>query len=276
MEGILLKDLLHFPDDELPNVKIRFNQHNGSDDPMELYRNNPDIVNTQWLFWNEKKRYFRVGQIAVCLLKISYDKWLLTTIKRVTKDLQISGGISFEGEELEQYKAFYGRVIVQYHKASMAQGRYFSEIQDELIVNQILPDVFDGDDFPGYDNVRLSYSQLEIIIRRNKKDWIAALSNQKAVYLITDKNTGKLYVGSATSDKGMLLQRWTNYIDNGHGGNKELVDLVKKQGFDYVKKHFQYSILENYNARVEDQVILARETWWKETLQSRVWGYNSN
>lgn len=276
MEGILLKDLLHFPDDELPNVKIRFNQHNGSDDPMELYRNNPDIVNTQWLFWNEKKRYFRVGQIAVCLLKISYDKWLLTTIKRVTKDLQISGGISFEGEELEQYKAFYGRVIVQYHKTSMAQGRYFSEIQDELIVNQILPDVFDGDDFPGYDNVRLSYSQLEIIIRRNKKDWIAALSNQKAVYLITDKNTGKLYVGSATSDKGMLLQRWTNYIDNGHGGNKELVDLVKKQGFDYVKKHFQYSILENYNARVEDQVILARETWWKETLQSRVWGYNSN
>lgn len=276
MEGILLKDLLHFPDDELPNVKIRFNQHNGSDDPMELYRNNPDIVNTQWLFWNGKKRYFRVGQIAVCLLKISYDKWLLTTIKRVTKDLQISGGISFEGEELEQYKAFYGRVIVQYHKASMAQGRYFSEIQDELIVNQILPDVFDGDDFPGYDNVRLSYSQLEIIIRRNKKDWIAALSNQKAVYLITDKNTGKLYVGSATSDKGMLLQRWTNYIDNGHGGNKELVDLVKKQGFDYVKKHFQYSILENYNARVEDQVILARETWWKETLQSRVWGYNSN
>lgn len=276
MEGILLKDLLHFPDDELPNVKIRFNQHNGSDDPMELYRNNPDIVNTQWLFWNEKKRYFRVGQIAVCLLKISYDKWLLTTIKRVTKDLQISGGISFEGEELEQYKAFYGRVIVQYHKASMAQGRYFSEIQDELIVNQILPDVFDGDDFPGYDNVRLSYSQLEIIIRRNKKDWIAALSNQKAVYLITDKNTGKLYVGSATSYKGMLLQRWTNYIDNGHGGNKELVDLVKKQGFDYVKKHFQYSILENYNARVEDQVILARETWWKETLQSRVWGYNSN
>ena len=276
MEGILLKDLLRFSDSELPNVKIKFNQHNGNDDPMELYRNNPDIVNTQWLFWNEKKRYFRVGQIAVCLLKISFDKWLLTTIKRVTKDLQISGGISFEGEELEEYKAFYGRVIVQYHKTSMAQGRYFSEIQDELIVNQILPDVFDGDDFPGYDNVRLSYSQLEIIIRRNKKDWIAALSNQKAVYLITDKNTGKLYVGSATSDKGMLLQRWTNYIDNGHGGNKELLDLVEKHGFEYVKKHFQYSILENYNAKVEDQVILARETWWKETLQSRVWGYNSN
>lgn len=34
MNGILLKDLLRFSDDELANVKIKFNQHNGYDDPM--------------------------------------------------------------------------------------------------------------------------------------------------------------------------------------------------------------------------------------------------
>ena len=276
MNGILLKDLLRFSNDELANVKIKFNQHNGYDDPMDLYRSNPEIINTQWLFWNEKRRYFYEGQIAVCFLKLSYDMWLLTTIKRVTKDLGISGGVSFEGEEIETYKPFFGRVIVQYHKTSMAQGRYFSELQDELVVNQILPDVYDGEDFPGYDKVRLSYAQLEVIIRCGKKDWIAALSNQKAVYLITDKNTGKLYVGSATSDSGMLLQRWSNYVANGHGGNKELFELVEREGFDYVKKHFQYAILENYNAKVEDRIILIRESWWKETLQTRVWGYNSN
>ena len=276
MNCILLKDLLRVSNDELANVKIKFNQHNGSEDPMDLYRSNPEIINTQWLFWNEKRRYFYKGQIAVCFLKLSYDMWLLTTIKRVTKDLGISGGVSFEGEEIEKYKPFFGRVIVQYHKTSMAQGRYFSELQDELVVNQILPDVYDGEDFPGYDKVRLSYAQLEVIIRCGKKDWIAALSNQKAVYLITDKNTGKLYVGSATSDSGMLLQRWSNYVANGHGGNKELVELVEREGFDYVKKHFQYAILENYNAKVEDRIILIRESWWKETLQTRVWGYNRN
>ena len=276
MNGILLKDLLRFSNDELANVKIKFNQHNGYDDPMDLYRSNPEIINTQWLFWNEKRRYFYEGQIAVCFLKLSYDMWLLTTIKRVTKDLGISGGVSFEGKEIEKYKPFFGRVIVQYHKTSMAQGRYFSELQDELVVNQILPDVYDGEDFPGYDKVRLSYAQLEVIIRCGKKDWIAALSNQKAVYLITDKNTGKLYVGSATSDTGMLLQRWSNYVADGHGGNKELVELVEREGFDYVKKHFQYSILENYNAKVDDHIILERESWWKETLLTRAWGYNSN
>ena len=276
MQGLLLKDLLRFSEEELNRVKIKFNQHNGCDNPMDLYKNNPEIVNTQWLFWNTKQRYFDVGQIAICLLKLSYDLWLLTTIKLVTKDLGVSGGISFEGEEIERFQPLFGRVIVQYHKTSQSQGRWFTSLQDELVVNQILPDCFDGDDFPGYDKVRLSFRQLEAIIARGKKDWVAALGNQKAVYLITDKHNGKLYVGSATSNTGMLLQRWSNYVNNGHGGNKELVALVEREGFDYVRENFQYSILENYNAKVDDHIILERESWWKETLQSRVWGYNSN
>ena len=276
MQGLLLKDLLRFSEEELNRVKIKFNQHNGFDNPMDLYKNNPEIVNTQWLFWNTKQRYFDVGQIAICLLKLSNDLWLLTTIKLVTKDLGVSGGISFEGEEIERFQPLFGRVIVQYHKTSQSQGRWFTSLQDELVVNQILPDCFDGDDFPGYDKVRLSFRQLEAIITRGKKDWVAALGNQKAVYLITDKHNGKLYVGSATSNTGMLLQRWSNYVNNGHGGNKELVALVEREGFDYVRENFQYSILENYNAKVDDQIILERESWWKETLQSRVWGYNSN
>lgn len=105
---------------------------------------------------------------------------------------------------------------------------------------------------------------------------MAALQNQKAVYLITDRSNGKLYVGSATSDNGMLLQRWENHIDSGHGGNKELIELVNKEGIDYIKRNFQYSVLENYNAKVDDSVILERESWWKETLQSRKFGYNAN
>jgi hypothetical protein len=141
---------------------------------------------------------------------------------------------------------------------------------------QLLPTVFDGDEFPGYDNVRLSYMQLSSILKRQKQSWIAALENQKAVYLITDTYNGKLYVGSATSNQGMLLQRWSDYASNGHGGNKELLALVKEKGIDYVKQHLQYSILENYNAKTNDQVVLKREAWWKETLQSRRFGYNSN
>lgn len=274
--SIKLDDLLRIPDSESSNAKVRFNQHDGHADPMDLYLRNPEIVNSQWLFWRNKQRFFNVGQIAICLMKLSNDEWLLTTIKRVTQELDVTNGINYIGEELEAYKQYFGRVIIKYHRTSQSQGMFYNTVRDDLEVLEILPSVFDGDEFPGYDRVRLSYTQLKSIIERKKKSWIAALENQKAVYLITDKSNGKLYVGSATSDNGMLLSRWSSYAENGHGGNVELKKLIDEQGFDYIRKNFQYSILENYNARIDDKVILERESWWKETLQSRTFGYNDN
>ncbi len=276
MSKIFLNDLLNFSDDDYTKVKVRFNQFNGEINPMDEYQANPNIVDTQWLFWRSTQRFFSVGQIAVCFLKLADDTWLLTTIKRVTKELDIINGVNYNGEILEEYKRYFGRVVIKFHKDFQAQGRYYDTICDKLEVLQILPNVFDGDDFPGYDKVRLTFNKLQAIISRGKKDWIAALENQKAVYLITDTSNGKMYVGSATADTGMLLQRWKNYVTDGHGGNKELKALVSKNGFEYVKSNFQYSILENYNAKVDDHIIFKRETWWKETLCSRKFGYNKN
>ena len=276
MKKVLIDDLLHIPAELSGNVKVKFNQHDGNEDPMDLYLREPEIVNTQWLFWRNKQRYFNVGQIAICLLKLSSDTWLLTTIKRVTKELDVLEGINYEGLELDEYRQYYGRVIIKYHKTAQTQGMFYSTVRNELEVLQLLPTIFDGDEFPGYDNVRLSYMQLSSILERRKQSWIAALENQKSVYLITDTYNGKLYVGSATGDKGMLLQRWSNYVENGHGGNKELIALVREKSFDYVKQYFQYSILENYNAKIDDHVVLKRESWWKDALQSRRFGYNSN
>lgn len=276
MANILINDLLQISPDIANQVKIKFNQTDGHDDPLDLYLRDPEVINTGWLFWRAKQRYFSVGQIAICFLKLSWDTWLLTTIKRVTKDLNILDGINYEGEELEEYRKFFGRVIIKYHKQVQTQGMYYNTVCNQLEVLQVLPAIYDGEEFPGYDNVRLSYQQLASILERRKQSWIAALENQKAVYLITDKSNGMLYVGSATSDTGMLLQRWSNYVSNGHGGNKELIAVVNKYGFDHVKQNFQYSILENYNAKIDDHVVLKRESWWKETLQSRKFGYNSN
>lgn len=271
-QTLMINDLLNLSEEELNKAKIKFNQFNGRSDPMEEYKNNLDIVNNQWLFWHKKQKYFSKGQIAVCFLKLSDDKWLLTTIRNVNKELGVKDGINYEGTEIERLIPYFGRVIVKYHKNHQSQGVYLKSVINKIEVTQILPTMFDGEDFPGYESVRLSYSQLSTIINRGKKDWIAALENQKAIYLITDTHTGKLYIGSATGENGMLLQRWKNYVETGHGGNKELKEI----SFDYIKKYFQYSILENYNSRVDKNKILARETWWKNTLCSRQFGYNSN
>ena len=155
-------------------------------------------------------------------------------------------------------------------------GRTYESMMEELEVIEILSTAYDGDEFPGYENIRLSFSQLETIIRNKRSGWLDALRNQKAVYLITDTSNGKMYVGSATAQYGMLIQRWTNYIDNGHGGNVELKHIVDTKGFDYIKANFQYSVLENYNARMDDNYILSPEKWWKDTLCTRQFGYNKN
>lgn len=276
MEPILLNDLLQISASEIDNYKIRFMQFNGEVNPMDEYLREPELINTQWLLWRTKQRYFSVGQIVISLLRLSRDKWLLTTIKQITKELDVFNGVNYEAIELDKYRPLYGRVIISFQKSFQSQGRYLSGIKEQLEINQILPSIFEGDDFEGYDRVKLSFQQLEIIINRGKRDWIAALKNQKAVYLITDLNNGKLYVGSATAQNGMLLSRWSNYIKTGHGGNVELKLLFEDKGFNHFKNHFQFSILENYNAKVDDRLILERESWWKDILQTRKFGYNLN
>ncbi|MCR1878978.1 GIY-YIG nuclease family protein [Lactobacillus reuteri] len=272
---LTLNQLLNLDNQQLSVAKVKFNQNNGEVEPINDFLNDPEMVNNQWLFWRNKNRYFNVGDLAICLIKLRNDQWLLTTIKKVTKELDVTKGVNYEGQELAEYKALYGRVVLQYHKGHQVQVRKFQGIEDQLIVSQILPTVYDGTVFPGYDNICLSYDQLADIIKKEPMDWINALKAQKAVYLITDKATGKLYVGSATG-KEMLLERWQNYVDNGHGGNKDLVRLVEEEGFDYIKKNFQYSLLENFNSVVDDNIVLEREKWWKKVLRSREYGYNKN
>lgn len=278
MELILLNDLLCFSESELPTVRIKFNIHNGHTDPLELYKEDPDKVNVEWFLWHDSRRYFHEGQIAICFLRITTDTWLLTTIKKITKELDVpsQGGVGYEATEVDKYRKYFGRVLVKYHNTVKSMGRTYTSIMNDLEVLEILNEHYTGDEFPGYENVRLTYAQLKTIIDRQLPGWIAALRNQKAVYLITDTNTGKLYVGSATAQSDMLLERWSNYVANGHGGNEGLKHLVAPAGFDYIQKHFQYSILENYNARMDDDYILTREKWWKNTLKSREFGLNKN
>ncbi len=54
--------------------------------------------------------------------------------------------------------------------------------------------------------------------------------------------TGKQYVGSAYGGDG-IWHRWVRYAKDGHGGNKEIKDLLKVKGRKY-PSNFQFSVLE--------------------------------
>lgn len=275
-ERIPLNSILQLSSKDLDRTKIRFSIKSGETSAINEYLRDPEIVNNQWLFWRSKNSLFREGDVVVSMVKLPGDRWLLATVKTVDRETGVLDGIGYEGSVVEALSPWFGRLIVSFKKSFQNPLRKAKGLIDDMSVDQVLPEPYGGEGFLGYDNVCLSFMDLATIVTRNKSDWIAALENQKAVYLISDLKTGKLYVGSATSENGMLLNRWRSYVNNGHGGNKLLMNLVEKSGFNYVKENFQFTILENYNARVDNLLVLKRESWWKRALGSRAYGLNGN
>ena len=76
-------------------------------------------------------------------------------------------------------------------------------------------------------------------MRQGLSSWRDALSAVKGVHVITDNNTGKLYVGSASGDGG-IGARWSDYAKTGE------IELLR------------------------------RESHWKDVLHSKDHGYNVN
>jgi GIY-YIG catalytic domain-containing protein len=265
--SILLNDILKFKD--LNNIKIRFVLTNNIIDPIELFKYDRKTL-LDWQFWNyAKKKSFRKGEIAIGFVKIEGDKWLLFDISKITNDLNILSAVGYEYEQINEFEKYFGRVIIEFKNKSQNMVRRASSVIDNCKVLQILEDTFDNDIFPGYENVNISWKELQRVL--NKGTWKTALENQKGVYLLTDKSNGKMYVGSAYG-KNMIHGRWSAYINNGHGGNKELKEL----DFHHIKENFYYSILDIYKSTVHDETIIKRESWWKKTLRTREFGYNGN
>jgi hypothetical protein len=115
---------------------------------------------------------------------------------------------------------------------------------------------------------------LKSIFRQSHPSWRAALANVAGVYIVTDTCTGKHYVGSAYGGIG-LWQRWGSYATSGHGGNRELRDLLQSKGNDYADG-FQFSLVEICDVNASQEYIISREAHWKDVLMSREFGLNRN
>ena len=144
----------------------------------------------------------------------------------------------------------------------------FEKQLNEFEVAEILREPYAGRTFPGFENIDLSFEELEALVKNTRTDWKAALSNVKGIYLISDTKTGKRYVGSAYGNKG-IWSRWHMYSRNGHGGNIELKALMKSPTLDYCRKNFRVALLEYRPSPTPDEIIVARETFWKKILLTR-------
>ncbi|MBW4968843.1 GIY-YIG nuclease family protein [Croceibacter atlanticus] len=239
--------------------------------PLDVFIRDKD----EWKLWQayrgSKNEWTR--PYIFSLIKF-HNFWLFGGIYTVIK----RHNTRYEVELASQFESLIGRLLISGIPTNRGRGRSYNleTYFDQFEINQIFQNMYDGQDFPGYENINVSFKNLEHIVRINKADWKTALQNLKGVYLITDTKTNKRYVGSAYGTEG-IWTRWCSYINNGHGGNKLLRKLIKAEGLTYAKENYQFTLLEFRPMKTDDKDLILRESYWKRVLISKSeFGYNNN
>jgi hypothetical protein len=250
------------------DLKIHLACWNGLQHPIdEYYAGNFE----KWQAW-QGRRNFKCAHI-ISLIDLGESNWLFAGVYRILgcgPHPKNREQFLYSTKLLPKQGDLIGRIIV--HHKRTRQSYIWNKPKIALPITEIRPKKLTIEEFPGYNAVIVSHSSLKTITGQKIASWYGALANIKGIYLITDTTTGRHYVGKASGKSG-IWQRWCGYAENGHGGNKELKNVLKKKGEQHMK-HFQYSILEIADTHASDNDILARETYWMNALKSRKFGMN--
>lgn len=236
-----------------------------------------------------KKKRLSSEDVVFEFIEIDTHKWLFIGAYQII-DLNADGFNEVKHEhfryanakKLKEFESFNGRLVVNF--TNKPQQFYYTsdDVINSVVVSEILPEPYLNmeEKFTGYENVRKDYNSLKRVI--DSRDWKENLSNVFGVYVLTDMNTGKQYIGSATGNNG-IYGRWSVYLNKGYDDtnkdypNKKLKELVKTKGIKYIKDNFQYSIMEIFpKTELGKTKALERENYWKEVLKTRDFGYNDN
>ena len=163
------------------------------------------------------------------------------------------------------------RVIIDWGKSARSWQQWLNKNDKEVIAIEKK-----GIDWvcPNYEEIKLSYAQLERIFKDNIDIWRHRLTACDCIYVISDSMTGKLYVGSTYNREG-IWGRWQKYAKTGHGGNVELIKLLEANP-DYAKENFTWSILQVLPLGISQNEAVRIETLWKNKLGREVCKLNKN
>ena len=277
MGGILrLKDIWQIKNAR--NYKVHFGRWNGKHQPLDLWVEDEAEWEGWQIYYPGRNDFNREYIFSVMDFYHESDTWLFGGIFRVLdrrEDHREDHGYRYEVELTEYGGAFIGRLKLMLEYKSRTPRVNFENHYDLFEVSEILREPYSGQVFPGYENVDISFRELQSLIQKDRIDWKSALENVQGVYMITDERTGKRYVGSAYGDSG-IWSRWTDYTRSGHGGNKGLIELTGNNGLDYAMKNFRMVLLEYCPARMPDESVMEREEFWKNALLTKMHKYGLN
>ncbi len=256
--------------EEMSNYRVHLAKQAGATKPIDvLARSKEEWKN--WQMHKGKRNRFPVDYI-ISFAQINGDRFLFGGVFKVinrTKE-------SYEVQLLEDYEDLIGRVVLEYRGTSKRNTVFKLEnIFQKLRIIEIYAKKYSGEPFKSLDDIDHSYSSLKTIFDNKLEDWEIILKNSRGIYLLVDEKTGKQYVGKANGENG-FWGRWSDYINTLHGGNTQLIELVKNEGEEYFKNNFKFTILEVVGSYITETEIDQKESKWKKKLFTRKHGYNSN
>jgi len=223
--------------------KLHLASWNGSDQPLDVFVRSR-VSWDGWNRWRGKRNDFnRKFIFSLIDFYPEKDTWLFGGAYRVASRKKVTNGLGYEIESLKESEPFIGRLKISLKRPSRIRALYLEKHYENLIVKEILGTPYAGEAFRRYEEIDIGFAMLENIIAVQKPDWKGALGSVKGIYLITDTNNGKRYVGSAYGSNG-VWSRWADYVSSGHGNNAELVQVIKPGGIEYARKYFRFALLE--------------------------------
>ncbi len=267
---IKLIDLLKIAGVYLNSYKIHC-ASSKDDSPLEAF------FDGRFKNWQEhqNQQNFRCDEI-ISLIHLQDDRWLFAGIFQVLGVKHRKEGeknwYEYGTKELPGLDHLTGRVVVQFRKDFIAAHLIGTKYIDKLLVSEIREKRMRVADFPGYNAVNLPYRLLRTVVRKNMPQWKAALSDVAGVYLVTDTQTGKHFVGSAHSGD-TIWHQWVSFAINGHADIKALRQLLSREVGDY-QFNFHFSILEICPLNAAKSYVEARTTHWKTVLCTATHGHN--
>jgi uncharacterized membrane protein YgcG len=258
----------HVPMD-VNSYKVHLATVTGQESPLQAYH---EGTFKEFQEWQTKQNFSRAHVVSLIALP-RRDRWLFAGVFAMHEPVKIREKLfRYSSTLVAESAPWVGRLVIGY-KRKARQPYIFGKTEDYDLL-EMYEEPLSVEDFSGYNRTCLSYAELKIIVSKERVSWKTALGKVKGVYLITDTHTGKHYVGKADGESG-IWQRWCSYVSFGHGGNKELRELLGTNPPEYLE-HFQFSILEIADFQSSDLEINARESHWKKVLRTRDHGYNSN
>lgn len=270
---MLLFPLLRLADSgfEPGSAKIHLACWNGKVDPLT------EFLEGRFEPWQElqTRKNFNRAQVLALIAMPEPAQWLFAGLfdsQGCTRAR--NGDFRYRLRRRRQSQDLIGRLVATFPRPGRQSYLLAENWTDDIRMAQIRGERLSVAEFPGYTKVCLPRQTLDTIVRQEISSWKSALSSVGGVYLITDTKTGKQYVGSATGIGG-IWGRWCEYSSCGHGGNRDLRQLLATEGSKHAMG-FQFAILETADSKTGPEEILKREIHWKNVLQTRYHGLNAN